>query len=829
MIELETKPITYQVVETWEGFLQGLKDIHNYLDLSKAKGDKERLAYDIETYMDLLTRAAVDAIFYSKKRKKTKAVEVAETIEISEDDEEETEEAPPEDEDLPEYPVPYPVKNKEGRYDARVRLLQFGFNPKLVDAQIIFDLDKILASYYGEVYDYALQSEERYMKFYAMVGTYLQPIFDRATIIGQNLKYEYAFSWKYFRCRMHTMRDLMLMAQVRYMGDKSKKHSLGELYALNILEDIFYQETGKTHDEYKKFKKAEQKSPWYNLELTPNQLKYAAEDVRLVWLVFETLLVELTAWANTSADSGIFGTVVMECELIKSIAKAEIRGIQVDTDYYWNELKPWILGKMEECQSAINALCMKEVFKKCSSGTKKDKVIWVEKIQVPYNPNSDHQVREILGRELCSKLPRTDKGAASVAADNLMFIRDDHPAVPHILNFKKLKKLISFFESKLGGYITLGDADGKLHGSIHQIGQSDLTVDSGRMSMTRPNLTQVPAQGKVCEVAKKKLIRKAFIAPPGKKLIVLDLSQIEPRLTAQDTLDPFLISCFRDGRDMHSETAKTVFLLDHLPLKGTPDEHYRDKGKIMRLARTYQMGIDKFMRELYVDTEGEIDYCLRGEQGKREAMAVIDMLENLSPAVITRRAEIEEDVKELPCAYKTLKDFKNGTPFYVSKTMPIIKKGIPPVTRTRSFCLNPDEKNNAAKDPDNWHMSKKVMYERTGNISTWDNMFNRKIRNASREAWNNRIQSSAANLFKLCIIEVNKKMEALHDQGVMDEYEEGMILFIHDEIVSESTDANAPMVLELVKSTMQEVGEWFINEVPVVVEGGIGQDWLEAK
>lgn len=815
-IELEAPPVTYEVIDTWEGLLKGIQDIHEYLDLSKAKGDKERLAFDIETYLDKATRDAIDLIFYSKKRKKKVKEEAPPEAEDDEEESEEDIEAVAED--LPDYPVPYPVKNKDGKFDARVRLLQFGFNPRLIDHQLIFDLDKIAF----EICETDEPSEQNYLHFYELVGSHLQSIFDRATIIGQNLKYEYAFMWKFFRCRIRLMRDLMLMAQVRYMGDKSKKHSLGELYALNILEDLFQKHTGKTHDEYKKFKKAEQKSPWYNLELSPNQLKYGAEDVKLVWLVFETLLIELTTWSRLHGE-GVLNVVKLECELIKAIAKAEIRGFQMDLDYYWNTLKPRLIGWMEEAQAEANKIAMRVVEKKRSEGTKKDKRIWIEKIETPYNLNSSAQVAEILG-PLASRLAKTKGGKPSCTADELMFLREEHEIVKWVLQYKRSAKLIGFFEGPKG-YFKYTDGDGKVHGSINQIGQSDMTVASGRFSLSAPNLSNVPAQNSLCGVKVKELVKDAFVCEDGMDLVIHDYSQIELVLAAQLTFDEFLVACFRDGKDMHSETAKTIFKLETLPLKDTPDEYLRDWGKTIRFAKLFMMGTDKFMKDVYVKTEGGLDYILRGEEGKAEAMKVTDDLENLTPGVIAKRNEIEEDVYSEARRLKTLAPFKNGQPYFVGKT----SVTSPKLVRTRSFCLDPKQKEDARLNPEDWEINKRVMYPRTGKISTWANKANSELREAARQAWNNEMQSAAANIFKEAIVAYDKECEELHEKGVIDEYREGMINFVHDEIISQYFKHNSEMMKIRIKQIMEETEGQYLTVVPPKASANMGRSWFSAK
>lgn len=835
-----------QVVDTWNGFKSCIIDIHQYFDKLEVAGEKLRLAVDTETFICKEARDRYDFIYscglLKKKIDKLWAEEALIQLNTSPypHPNKLLDNAPDAFRFLqePDYPVPRPVNGKWGFIEGRVRLIQFGLNPQHINLQYVIDLEKIRE-------DLEMPAHWDIMSLYAFLGKQLKPLLDRCACIGQNLKYEYGFFWKLFRFRLKLMRDVYLMSQILWMGDKIN-HKLSSLYQRYIPEEKFinlinykvaeteeteFYHTYATDNEeggeftkykipylvnriltcfewYEKFKEEEQTSPWYIKDLTSNQIKYGAEDVYLIWYVFEELLVCLTAWAAIYGED-ILEIVKLECELIKAIAKAEISGFQLDVDYYFNELKPSLQKQIEEAQAECDALYMRVKEKKKTTGRGKNKVIEFYEEKESYNLNSPAQVRTLLGAEICKDLPKTPTGLESTGADELFIIQHRHPVIPLVLKVKGALKTMSFFEGK-GGYFKFMDNLGVIKHTVHQIGTADNVVDSGRMAGAKPNLANVPSDP---------LVRKAFKAKKRKKLIIWDYSQIEPRLQGEDSCDQFLTDCFLSGRDLHAETAKNVFHLDFLPDKSKKeDKPWRDRGKEIRLARTYLMGIDKGLKKVFVESKGKLDYLLRGEEGRQAFMDDLNAFDELTPQLQALRKDIENEVGRLARLKGGLAAFKDGTPFFVGKSMG---------GRTRRHCLSPQDRINAAEDPEDWDIHKKVKYIKTGRTSTWANRCNSELRDAAREAGNNRFQSSAADLFKKGIVLANENLEKLADEGIIDEYETTLINFVHDEIIAEAEEEQAEVVAKAIYDGMYQAAKDFLKVIPIVIEGGIVGTWAD--
>lgn len=187
-----------------------------------------------------------------------------------------------------------------------------------------------------------------------------------------------------------------------------------------------------------------------------------------------------------------------------------------------------------------------------------------------FNINSPKQVGELLFDvlHLDAKAKKGKTGAYSTSEEVLLGIKDKHPVVGKILDYRELKKLISTYVSTLPTYIA---SDGKIHATYHQT-----VTATGRLSCSNPNLQNLPIR-----TERGKLIRQAVIPDEGCVFLSADYSQIELRLLAHLSGDEALIQAFRSGQDIHAATAAKIF---HKPV----DEVTKDER---RRAKTANFGI----------------------------------------------------------------------------------------------------------------------------------------------------------------------------------------------------------------------------------------------
>ena len=188
-----------------------------------------------------------------------------------------------------------------------------------------------------------------------------------------------------------------------------------------------------------------------------------------------------------------------------------------------------------------------------------------------FNINSPKQVGDILfdTLRLNPKAKKSGRGQYSTSEEVLQNLKDKHPIVAQILDYRELKKLISTYISALPTYIN--PATGKIHTTYNQT-----VTATGRLSSSNPNLQNLPIRSE-----RGRFIREAVIPDDGCLFLSADYSQIELRLLAHFSQDEHLLQAFCEGQDIHSATAAKIF---HCPI----DQVTKDQR---RRAKTANFGI----------------------------------------------------------------------------------------------------------------------------------------------------------------------------------------------------------------------------------------------
>jgi DNA polymerase-1 len=166
----------------------------------------------------------------------------------------------------------------------------------------------------------------------------------------------------------------------------------------------------------------------------------------------------------------------------------------------------------------------------------------------PINVNSPQQLARFLFEDLNLPGGRKTKSGYSTDANVLEGLRDQHPVVAKILEFRQLSKLKGTYVDALP--LLVDPKTQRVHTSFNQT-----VAATGRLSSSDPNLQNIPIR---TEVGQK--VRRAFIpGRPGDVLLSADYSQIELRVLAHMTEDPVLVDAFARGEDIHARTAAEVF------------------------------------------------------------------------------------------------------------------------------------------------------------------------------------------------------------------------------------------------------------------------------
>ncbi|MBX3187917.1 MAG: DNA polymerase I [Labilithrix sp.] len=195
---------------------------------------------------------------------------------------------------------------------------------------------------------------------------------------------------------------------------------------------------------------------------------------------------------------------------------------------------------------------------------------------------SRDQLEAILFDEL--KLPvvkRTLKGGRSTDAAVLEELADKHALPNVILEFRELDKLKGTYLDALPRAVN--PETGRIHTRFEQA-----VAATGRLSSTDPNLQNIPIRTDVG-----RLVRSAFVAPEGHRIVSADYSQIELRVLAHLAKDEQLALAFRENLDVHTHTAALVF--DVLREEVTPE--MRRRAKAINFGLIYGMGETRLARE----------------------------------------------------------------------------------------------------------------------------------------------------------------------------------------------------------------------------------------
>lgn len=248
-----------------------------------------------------------------------------------------------------------------------------------------------------------------------------------------------------------------------------------------------------------------------------------------------------------------------------------------------------VLAEMELSGIKIDGRALKRLLETTNKELAKLEIKIYKLVGTDFNINSPSQLGEILFNKLQIKgrVRKTSGGAMSTAAPELEKLRDEHPIIDLILQYRELQKLKTTYIEPFP--LLVNKADGRLHTTYNQTGTA-----TGRLSSQDPNLQNIPIKTELGQE-----FRKAFIAEKGYRLTSLDYSQIELRVIAHIAQDEKMIEAFRKGEDIHTRTAAEIF--EVAPEKVTKE--MRRQAKVLNFGIIYGMGPLGFARAAGVDRQ----------------------------------------------------------------------------------------------------------------------------------------------------------------------------------------------------------------------------------
>ena len=312
-------------------------------------------------------------------------------------------------------------------------------------------------------------------------------------------------------------------------------------------------------------------------------VKYAAEDADItlrLWQMFKPLL-------HTKNVTTVYET--LERPLVPVLVQMEMHGVKVDRDAL-SRMSNSFAQKMAGLEAGIHEI-----------------------VGRPFNVASPKQLGDILFDEMGLEMPDGKKpstgktGAYSTGADVLEDLATIHDLPRLILDWRQLAKLKSTYTDALQEHINA--ETGRVHTSYSIAG-----ANTGRLASTDPNLQNIPVRSE-----EGRRIREAFIADEGKVLVSLDYSQIELRILAHVAEIDALKQAFKDGVDIHAQTASEMF---DVPLEDmTPD--IRSQAKAINFGVIYGIsgfGLARNLRIPRKEAQGFIDRYFERFPGIRTYM-----------------------------------------------------------------------------------------------------------------------------------------------------------------------------------------------------------------
>ncbi|MCG8697473.1 MAG: DNA polymerase I, partial [Bacteroidales bacterium] len=514
------------------------------------------------------------------------------------------------------------------------------------------------------------------------------------TIIGHNLKYDLQILINHGIELSNSIFDTMV---AHYLLNPNAKHKL-DIVAEELLNYKMIPITDLIGPKGKSQKTME------NIAIE-KVTDYACEDADITFQLFNVLKKKID-------DQELHDLLYdIELPLVTVLTDVELAGFKLNSDSL-NEYSKVIEKEIVEMQSKIYEHAGQE-----------------------FNIASPRQLGEILFEKLkiSSNVSRTKTKQYSTSEETLVKLKEKHPIIDLILEYRSLTKLQSTYITALPKLVK--ETTGKIHTTFRQT-----VAATGRLSSDNPNLQNIPIREE-----RGREIRKSFIpSSADNTLIAADYSQIELRIMAHLSEDKNMIEAFFQGMDIHQSTAAKIFKISNEEV--TRD--MRSKAKTANFGIIY--GISAF------------GLAQRLNISRTDAKQLIDSYFDTFPGVKQYMESCIEKTKEK--GYVT-------TLFGRKRMLPEIHSAN---ANVRGF--------------------------------------------AERNAINTPIQGTAADIIKLAMIKIQQQ---LIDKGLKSK----MILQVHDELIFDVPSAEIDIMKELVKTEMEAVIKM---KVPLLVEVGTGNNWLEA-
>ncbi|MBT3207708.1 MAG: DNA polymerase I [Bacteroidetes bacterium] len=521
-------------------------------------------------------------------------------------------------------------------------------------------------------------------------------LFENARIskIGQNIKYDISVLKNYDIEVDGNLFDTMI---AHYLIESDFRHNL------NFLSEKYLHYSPVQIEELIGKRGKNQK----NMRQVPVEIvkEYACEDADLTFQLKKILDADL----EKSNAKKLFHDI--EMPLIYVLASMEDYGVKLDSDALKNFSKELIL-QIDKIEKVIHHLSESQ-----------------------FNISSPRELGKILFDKLKinTKAKKTKTGQYSTSEDVLLKLRDKHPIVDKVMEFRSLKKLHSTYVEALPKLVNKKTQ--KIHCSFNQA-----VAATGRLSSNNPNLQNIPIKDE-----NGREIRRAFIpTSENYTFFSADYSQIELRLMAHMSNDESLVEAFNKQEDIHASTASKIYKIE----LDEVDRTQRNMAKVANFGIIYGISAFGLASQLNIS--------------RKESKQLIDSYFESYPGV---KKYMEMSIRKV---------------------------------RSKGYSETIFDRRRILSD----------INSRNGIVRGL----------AERNAINAPIQGTAADIIKIAMINIYKKFQQKNMKSKM-------TIQVHDEL---NFNVYKPELEEVKKIVIAEMENAVQLKVPLIVEYGVGENWLEA-
>jgi DNA polymerase-1 len=328
--------------------------------------------------------------------------------------------------------------------------------------------------------------------------------------------------------------------------------------------------------------------------LSSKVIKYAADDVVYLEEVMHKQIELLQ-------KHSLMNVMDLENNVVKVFTTMEYHGVKLNVSK-WNEVIVTVNAEALQLEDSLNDIVLTDSKFK-DFRPKYTQMSMFDYVQAKTDINWASSQQKLA---VCKKI---EPAIESVGDRELQRIKNKHSLVKTLISYNKYKKLQSSFGKKFLDFV---DVDGRIRANIWQI------LSTGRISVSEPNLNQIPSKGELAKV-----IRSCFIPEPGYKIVGGDYSGMELRIIAEFSKDPVWLNAFKDGQDLHSVLCAMTF---DIPIEDVKKETPFKKGVTYRdVQKTINFGLAYGMSEFKLADTMDIPVA--------QAKAIIDKFFKAVPKV----------------------------------------------------------------------------------------------------------------------------------------------------------------------------------------------------